>query len=104
MSRYEEILSKRAFRWVVTGAAGFIGSHLVETLLGLNQHVVGLDCFLSGTQANLDEAVRHCGREKPDLRFVKGDIRDMEACREVCDGADFVLHEAALVSVPEVIR
>ncbi len=103
MSRYEEILSilsNRPFRWVVTGAAGFIGSHLVETLLGLKQQVIGLDCFLSGTRSNLDEAVSLCGNGKPDLRFVKGDIRDMEACREVCEGADFVLHQAALVSVP----
>lgn len=103
MSRYEEIcshLSKKSLKWVVTGAAGFIGSHLVETLLGLGQQVTGLDCFLSGKQENIDEAVRSCQVKDPAFRSIKGDIRDMETCREVCEGADFVLHQAALVSVP----
>lgn len=103
MSRYEELchsLSTRSFKWVVTGAAGFIGSHLVETLLSLGQQVTGLDCFLSGKQENLDEAIRSCRVRDHAFRFIKDDIRDMEACREACEGADFVLHQAALVSVP----
>ncbi|MDT8284428.1 MAG: SDR family oxidoreductase [Thermovirgaceae bacterium] len=103
MTRYEEIcsnLADRTSRWVVTGAAGFIGSHLVERLLGLGQQVTGLDSFLSGSQANIDEAVRSSSGRSSNFRLIRGDIRDMEACREACDGADFVLHQAALVSVP----
>lgn len=103
MSRYEEIcsrLSKKPLKWVVTGAAGFIGSHLVETLLGLGQQVTGLDCFMSGRKEKLEEAVRACQVKDPAFRFIKGDIRDMETCREACEGADLVLHQAALVSVP----
>ena len=100
MSRYEEtraILEQKPFRWVVTGAAGFIGSHLVETLLSLGQNVTGVDSFLSGRQSNLDEAI--AGRSSG-FRLIKGDIRDMEICGEACEEADFVLHQAALVSVP----
>ncbi|MDO9508081.1 MAG: NAD-dependent epimerase/dehydratase family protein [Thermovirgaceae bacterium] len=102
MSRYEDLrsnLSARPFRWVVTGAAGFIGSHLVENLISLNQHVTGIDCFLSGKQKNLDEALANAGNQSS-FRLIKGDIRDMEICREACEEADFVLHQAALVSVP----
>lgn len=103
MTRYEEICSSlpgRASRWVVTGAAGFIGSHLVERLMGLEQQVTGLDSFLSGSQTNINEAVRSSSGRSSNFRLIRGDIRDMEACRETCDGADFVLHQAALVSVP----
>ncbi len=102
MTRYEKmraILEQRSFRWVVTGAAGFIGSHLVETLLSLGQNVTGVDSFLSGRQQNLDEALANAGAPSA-FRLIKGDIRDISVCREACEGADFVLHQAALVSVP----
>jgi UDP-N-acetylglucosamine 4-epimerase len=88
-------------RWLVTGSAGFIGSHLVETLLGLGQSVVGLDSFATGHRRNLDEVE---ARVAPDAwrrhRFVEGDIRELATCREACRNIDVVLHEAALGSVP----
>ena len=85
--------------WLVTGAAGFVGSNLVEELLGLGQTVVGLDNFSTGHRANLNEAVAlHVGAGS--FRFVEGDIRDVEACRAACVGVDYVLHQAALASVP----
>lgn len=90
--------------WLVTGAAGFIGSNLVETLLRHGQRVVGLDNFLTGYQRNLDMVQAAVPAEAwARFRFVKGDIRDLDACREVCAGADHVLHEAALGSVPRSI-
>jgi len=103
MSRYEELcsyLSSRTLRWVVTGGAGFIGSHLVETLLSLEQKVTVLDNYLSGRESNIEEARKLSTGQDPCFRLLKGDIRDMEQCREACHGADIVLHHAALVSVP----
>jgi len=86
--------------WVVTGVAGFIGSSLLEDLLSLGQTVVGLDNFSTGHRANLSEVLRGpiemCAR----FHMVEGDIRDLETCRTVCAGADYVLHHAALGSVP----
>jgi UDP-N-acetylglucosamine 4-epimerase len=88
-------------RWLVTGAAGFIGSHLLEALLALEQQVVGLDNFATGHRSNLDE-VRACVGEAAwsRLRFIEGDIVDPATCRAACDGIDVVLHQAALGSVP----
>jgi len=103
MSRYEELrgsLPSTPLRWVVTGGAGFIGSHLADALLALGQSVVVLDNFLTGRESNLEAACRHSFGQDPSFRLLKGDIRDMEQCREACRGADVVLHHAALVSVP----
>ena len=86
--------------WLVTGAAGFIGSHLVETLLGAGQTVRGLDNLSTGSMRNV-EAVRPAGPER--YTFVEGDIRDAETCAEACAGVDVVLHQAALGSVPRSI-
>ena len=97
----EELVAKPA-TWLVTGAAGFIGSNLVQELLGLGQRVVGLDNFSTGHQANLDEAVAGHA-ETGSFRFVRGDIRDLDACREASAGVDYVLHQAALASVPRSI-
>lgn len=90
--------------WVVTGAAGFIGSNLVETLLKLDQRVIGLDNFSTGKQSNLDE-VRSAvaAGQWSRLKMVRGDIADAAVCRRVCAGANIVLHEAALGSVPRSI-
>ncbi len=85
-------------RWLVTGAAGFIGSHLVETLLALGQDVVGLDNFSTGYRHNLDAAT--VAAEKGQWRFIEGDIRSLDDCRRAVEGVDYVLHQAALGSVP----
>ena len=91
--------------WLVTGAAGFIGSNLVEALLGLGQRVVGLDNFATGHQRNLDEVQRLVGPEAwARFRFIRGDIRQIEDCREACAGVRHVLHQAALGSVPRSIE
>lgn len=91
-------------RWLVTGAAGFIGSHLLETLLRHGQAVVGLDNFATGHQRNLDE-VRTLVTpvQWARLKFLEGDIRNVGMCRDACGGIDFVLHQAALGSVPRSI-
>lgn len=91
--------------WLVTGCAGFIGSNLVEALLRLGQHVVGLDNFATGYRHNLDEVRDAVGAEAAArFRFIEGDIRDPEACREACEGVDAVLHQAALGSVPRSVK
>jgi len=98
-------LRARPQRWLVTGSAGFIGSHLVEALLKLDQHVVGLDNFATGHRRNLDEVKAAVGAEAwRRHRFVEADIVDAGACRAACDGVDVVLHEAALGSVPRSIE
>ena len=87
--------------WLVTGVAGFIGSNLLETLLRLDQRVVGLDNFATGHQRNLDE-VRTLVDETQwaRFRFIEGDIRELADCQAACAGVDHVLHQAALGSVP----
>jgi len=88
-------------RWLVTGSAGFIGSHLVQALLDLDQFVVGLDNFATGYRRNVDEVrASVTGDRWSRHRFIEADIRDPGACREACQGIDVVLHQAALGSVP----
>ncbi|MEI6209329.1 MAG: SDR family oxidoreductase [Desulfuromonadales bacterium] len=108
MNRYEKSesqLQSQPKTWLITGVAGFIGSNLLEHLLRLDQRIVGLDNFSTGKQSNLDE-VQHCVSEEQWLRFtfVEGDIRNPATCRGVCQRVDFVLHEAALGSVPRSIE
>jgi len=92
-------------RWLVTGAAGFIGSHLVEALLGLGQEVVSLDSFATGYRTNLEEVHRAVGEDAwRRHRFIEGDIVDPAICRQACQGVDIVLHQAALGSVPRSIE
>jgi UDP-N-acetylglucosamine 4-epimerase len=86
--------------WVVTGVAGFIGSNLLQELLRLGQTVVGVDNFSTGYRANLDEVLAGPMGGVAHLRMVEGDIRDLETCRTACESADYVLHHAALGSVP----
>ncbi|ARP85685.1 LPS biosynthesis protein WbpP [Bordetella genomosp. 9] len=100
----EEMLARRR-RWLVTGAAGFIGSNLVEALLRLGQDVVGLDNFSTGHRHNLDEVRRNVGEDHW-ARFAlhEADIRDMAACERAVADADYVLHQAALGSVPRSVK
>lgn len=87
--------------WLVTGCAGFIGSNLLETLLLMNQKVVGLDNFSTGFQHNLDEVQQSVSEEQwARFNFIEGDIRDLGACKKAVSGVDYVLHQAALGSVP----
>ena len=86
--------------WLVTGVAGFIGSNLLEALLRLNQHVVGLDNFSTGKERNLQQVQESAtAGQWNKFRFMRGDIREFQFCREACEGVDFVLHQAALGSV-----
>ncbi len=102
MDQYEKILDElrgNPRRWLVTGAAGFIGSNLVERLLSLGQDVVAIDNLISGHVANLHAAHAEA-RGQGTLRFVERDVADIEGVREAFEGVDFVLHQAALGSVP----
>ena len=104
MTAFEKLqldLSKDSKTWLITGVAGFIGSNLLEKLLKLDQIVVGLDNFVTGYQKNLDEveglvSAKQWGR----FKLIKGDIRNLEDCRNSCANVDYVLHQAALGSVP----
>jgi len=91
--------------WLVTGVAGFIGSNLLEELLKLDQRVVGLDNFATGHQRNLDEVKSLVSAEQwSRFRFINGDIRKIEDCQSACVGVDYVLHQAALGSVPRSLN
>lgn len=104
MTRYEEIqerLQEHPRTWLVTGVAGFIGSHLLEKLLRLNQRVVGLDNFATGNRRNLSNVASRVGRDAfTHFTLIEGDIRDPQACATATTGVEFVLHQAALASVP----
>ncbi|WP_318779367.1 NAD-dependent epimerase/dehydratase family protein [Psychrobacter sp. FME5] len=102
--KVKETLVKAPKTWLITGVAGFIGSNLLETLLLLNQKVVGLDNFATGFQHNLDE-VQGLVSEKQwqRFKFIEGDIRKLEDCQAACMDVDYVLHQAALGSVPRSI-
>ncbi|MEY4387554.1 MAG: hypothetical protein RLY20_2837 [Verrucomicrobiota bacterium] len=106
-TRWEKIeaeLTAQPRSWLVTGAAGFIASNLVERLLKLNQRVVGLDSFVAGHQVNLDEVRAAVANEQwARFKFVQGDICDAALCQRLCVGVDAVLHQAALGSVPRSI-
>jgi UDP-N-acetylglucosamine 4-epimerase len=112
MNTYKEIqekLCKCQNTWLITGAAGFIGSNLVEKLLILNQKVVGLDNFDTGHQHNIDQAIHDAstsiGKDlSNNFVFKNGDIRDFKDCNSACEGVDYVLHQAALGSVPRSIK
>ncbi|MEO6985182.1 MAG: SDR family oxidoreductase [Paralcaligenes sp.] len=103
-TRYQEVMASLRSEpktWLVTGCAGFIGSNILETLLTLNQSVVGLDNFATGHQYNLDEVQKIVTTEQwARFTFRQGDIRDPAACRTALEGVDYVLHQAALGSVP----
>lgn len=87
--------------WLITGVAGFIGSNLLEALLKLDQQVVGLDNFATGHKSNLDEVQATTSDSQwARFRFIEGDIRELGTCQTACSGVEFVLHQAALGSVP----
>jgi len=91
--------------WLITGVAGFIGSNLLETLLKINQKVTGLDNFATGHQRNLDEVQDLVSPAQwANFSFIEGDIRDLATCRQACQGVDYVLHQAALGSVPRSLE
>ena len=97
METYKDLrerIRSRKRTWLVTGAAGFIGSNLASTLVELGQDVVGLDNFSTGKRENVHQ----------EIRFIEGDIRSLDTCREAVQGADIVLHQAALGSVPRSIE
>jgi UDP-N-acetylglucosamine/UDP-N-acetylgalactosamine 4-epimerase len=112
MSKYEEVqeyLLDNQSTWLVTGVAGFIGSNLLEKLLILNQKVIGLDNFDTGHQHNIDQAIQDAnnatGKDlSNNFKFINGDIRELDNCKEACNGVDYLLHQAALGSVPRSIE
>jgi UDP-N-acetylglucosamine 4-epimerase len=93
------------YTWLVTGVAGFIGSNLLESLLKLDQQVVGLDSFATGHRHNLEQVQGLVAPEQwARFRFIEGDIRKLDDCRTACAGVDYVLHQAALGSVPRSLE
>jgi len=112
MTKYEklqEYLKNNQNIWLITGVAGFIGSNLLEKLLILNQKVVGFDNFDTGYQHNIDQAIEDAenatGKSlNGNFNFIKGDIRELKDCQKACSGVDYVLHQAALGSVPRSIE
>jgi UDP-N-acetylglucosamine/UDP-N-acetylgalactosamine 4-epimerase len=112
MTKYEhlqEYLKNNQKTWLITGVAGFIGSNLLEKLLILNQKVVGLDNFDTGYQYNIDQAIQDATNASShdissNFKFINGDIRDINHCKEACTRVDYVLHQAALGSVPRSLE
>jgi UDP-N-acetylglucosamine 4-epimerase len=106
--KYQELkehLSKHKYTWLITGVAGFIGSHLMETLLKLNQRVIGLDNFATGHRRNLEQVLATVPpKVAKDFIFYEGDIRSIENCNKAMHSVDYVLHQAALGSVPRSIN
>ncbi len=103
MNYYDDIHIPGKFCWLVTGAAGFIGSHITEALLTLGQKVIGLDDFSTGHQENINAAVSRSGHEE-NFTLITGTITDINTCREAIRGCDYVLHHAALASVPASMK
>ena len=108
MSAYETLktqLQSKQHTWLITGSAGFIGSNLLQALLQLNQKVVGLDNFSTGHQRNLDEVQTIVTPAQwQNFRFMQADICNLADCQIACTGVDYVLHQAALGSVPRSVE
>lgn len=99
-------LEAKKFKWLVTGAAGFIGSHLTKFLLDNNQKVIALDNFSTGLRSNIDFLEKHCSELNNDSKFTfhNADIRDYDLCFKLTNNIDYVLHQAAIGSVPRSIE
>ena len=116
MTKYEELqesLKSNQYTWLVTGVAGFVGSNLLEKLMILNQKVIGLDNFETGYKHNIVQALEDAknslkseGLElaSENFKLIDGDIRKLDDCHLACIGVDFILHQAALGSVPRSIE
>ena len=108
MNKYDEsinFLKENSKTWLITGVAGFIGSNLLETLLKLNQNVIGLDNFSTGHRSNLEKVKSLLGEERyKKFHLIEGDIRNLDVCVKSAKDVDFVLHQAALGSVPRSIE
>lgn len=112
MTKYEKLqkhLKNNQSTWLITGVAGFIGSNLLEKLLMLNQKVIGLDNFDTGHQHNIDQAIKDAQKTTgkmldANFTFINGDISVLTDCQQACNGVDYVLHQAALGSVPRSIQ
>ena len=108
MNQYQqccETLLQQPKTWLITGVAGFIGSNLLEKLLLLNQNVIGLDNFSTGFQHNLDEVQATVSAQQwQNFKFIEGDICNLEDCKLACTNVDYVLHQAALGSVPRSVE
>ena len=108
MSKIDEVrsaLQNQSHTWLITGVAGFIGSHLLEELLQLGQRVVGIDNFSTGREINLQQVQAIVGDENwSRFTLIKGDICDLDTCQKAVSGVDYVLHQAALGSVPRSIE
>ncbi len=101
----QHFLSTHQSTWCITGVAGFIGSNILEALLKLNQKVVGMDNFATGYQKNLDEVQGLVSDQQwQNFRFIQGDIRNLHDCQHAVESVQFVLHQAALGSVPRSIN
>lgn len=101
----KQLLTQSPRTWVITGVAGFIGSNLLETLLKLNQKVIGLDNFSTGFRKNLKEVEGLVSEiQWGNFEFLEGDICNLDDCLSSCKEADYVLHQAALGSVPRSIE
>ena len=98
-------MEKEPRRWLITGVGGFIGSNLLEKLLGLGQSVVGLDNFSTGKKENLTQVQNIVGEKKwKNFNFIEADLRDLDVCRAVCADVDIVLHQGAIGSVPRSVE
>lgn len=108
MTNYETVqsqLNKTCYTWLITGVAGFIGSNLLQALLRLNQKVVGVDNFSTGFVLNLDFVRSNVtDTQWKNFHFIEGDIRNLEICQQACTSVDYVLHQAALGSVPRSLE
>jgi UDP-N-acetylglucosamine/UDP-N-acetylgalactosamine 4-epimerase len=108
MNPYQKILkqiTQSPKKWLITGVSGFIGSNLLEHLLINNQHVVGLDNFSTGHELNLDYVMARVSEVQwKNFKLINGDIRDLSVCRNACSGVDYILHQAALGSVPKSFK